>query len=361
MITGELILRQRLRNQRLTGAPFEVPEEVVRHLVGVQSQDYANARWSLGQRTRDCTDAAVERACDAGLILRTHVLRPTWHFVLPADIRWLLALTAPRVNALNAYYYRKLELDGTVFAHTQALFAAALEGHQYLTRAELAALLARAGIVADKLRLAYIVMRAELDGLICSGASRGKQQTYALLDERAPGARRLTEEEALAELTRRFFAGHGPVTLRDYVRWSSLTIAEASRGLALVGDTLEHDSVDGLTFWFDAWLQPPQPTGQTAYLLPEYDECYLTYTDLNFPDLPWAIERESWRNTYYRPIVIGGARAGTWRRTIAKGAVTLEANLFAALDAAQSQALQAAAERYGRFLGLPVTLLATAS
>lgn len=228
------ILRQRLWNQRVAGSPFDAPETMVRALVGVQSQDYPGARWSVGQRTRDCTDADVARAYDDGKILRTHLLRPTWHFVAPDDIRWILELTAPRVHALNAPYYRKFGLDGAVLARAQGVIEGALGGGEGRTRAELAATLAGAGIVVEGLGLSYTMMHAELEGLICSGANRGKQQTYALLEARAPGARSLPREEALAELTRRFFVGHGPATLKDYVWWAGLSVAEAKRGVESV-------------------------------------------------------------------------------------------------------------------------------
>src|SRR3712207_3882566 len=105
------IARRRLHNQRLAGEKLERPAEVAGWMGAVQAQDYPAAKWALGLRLRDALDADVERAFAEGTILRTHVMRPTWHFVLPADIRWLLALTGPRVNAFNASNYRALELD----------------------------------------------------------------------------------------------------------------------------------------------------------------------------------------------------------------------------------------------------------
>ncbi len=276
----------------------------------------------------------------------------------------MLALTAPRVHALNALYYRRCELDGATLTRSHTLITGALAGGQQRTRAELGTLLAQAGIVADNLRLTYIMMHTmmhtELEGLICSGAQRGKQQTYALLAERAPSARTLAPDDALAELTLRFFVSHGPATLRDYVAWSELTTADARRGLAMVGDTLAHEVAGEHTLWFDAAQQPASPTPLTAYLLPEYDECLLIYKDLNYPDLPHAKLPSDWTDFLYRPIIIGGQRAGTWRRTVAKRAVTLETNLFATLDAEQQRALEAVAARYSAFMQLPVDLVSFA-
>lgn len=350
------IITQRLHTQRLAGTPFNRPEDMVQSLVGVQSQDPPGARWSVGQRTKDCRDSDVARAFDEGRILRTHVLRPTWHFVTPADIRPLLQLTAPRVETLNAFIYRQQGLDSETLTRGEHVIVRALEGGKQLTRPELAAVLEQAGIPATGVRLAYIVMHAELDALICSGAMRGKQHTYALLDERAPDARTLPPDDALAEVTLRFFTGHGPATLKEYVRWSSLTSSDARRGLQMVERDLMREDVAGETHWFGAAPTPPKPEGIIAYLLPEYDECVLTYTGLTVPDMPVTAGREARSDFFYRPVVIGGKRAGTWRRTITTREAVLDANLFATLDATEMDALQAAADRYGAFLELPVTL-----
>ena len=187
-MTPRDILHRRIHAQRVAGEPFARPEDMVRALVAVQSQDYGtasgNAGWSVGQRVAGCTAADVARAVDEGRILRTHVLRPTWHFVTPEDIRWLLALTASRVETLNASVYRQHGLDPVTLTRGEQAITDALAGGIHLTRAGLATVLEHAGIPASGIRLASIVMHAELDALICSGAMRGKQQTYALLEER---------------------------------------------------------------------------------------------------------------------------------------------------------------------------------
>jgi hypothetical protein len=276
--------------------------------------------------------------------------------VTPDDIRWLLMLTAPRVHTLNGTYYRKFELDDALLARSHALFADALQGGKHLTRTELANILAQAGIVADKLRLSYIMMHAELAGLICNGASRGKQQTYALLAERAPQARELARDEALGELTRRFFTGHGPATVQDFVWWSGLSVAEAKQGLEMAKRELLHETVEREVYWFADLAPAPAPTTLTAYLLPEYDEYFLPYRHLNIPDLPWTLTGNSAEDFFYRPILIGGQRAGTWRRTVVKKAIILDVRLTTTLDDAQWQALNAAADRYAAYMNLPVTI-----
>ena len=198
------VAHHRIRNLRISRLlPCASAIEVVRHLAAVQSQEYPSGKWSVGHRTRGVSDADLDRAFEEGQILRTHVLRPTWHFVLPADIRWLLELTGPRVHALNAYYARQGGLDDDALLAGQRALAHALEDGRHLTRAELVTVLLQAGFDLKGLGLAYMIMHAELNGVICSGGMRGKQHTYALLESRAPHAPRLSPDEALAELVRR--------------------------------------------------------------------------------------------------------------------------------------------------------------
>ena len=352
------ISNRRLNNQRLVGSAFQKPEEVVAWLGAVQAQDYAGAKWALGQRVQDADDAVVEQAFTEGEILRTHVMRPTWHFVAPADIRWLLALTAPRVNAVNAHMYRRLELDDTLFRRSNLAIAQALEGGQYLTRMELGAVLAQAGIVAEGMRLGYIVHRAELDAIVCSGPRRGKQFTYALLDERAPQAKSLERNEALAELTKRYFTSHGPAMAPDFAWWSGLTLADVREGLEMVKDSLIQKTIDNQTFW----LSPDRPVvkarSPTAYLLPNYDEYLISYRDSRPAFEPKYAQLFMLRNVVFSHfVVVDGRVVGSWKRNFQKKTAIITLRLFEPLSEAQSRAIRAAAERYGSFLEMPVTLV----
>ena len=233
------IAHQRLFHQRLVGPLCRRPEEVVEGLLAVQAQDFYGAKWAIAQRTQDGSDAAVDEAYDDGRILRTHVLRPTWHFVAAADLGWLLELTAPRVHAANAYMYRKCELDEALLRRADARLVRALEGGKQLAREELGEALAAGGIEASGTRLACLVMHAELEGLIVSGLMRGKQHTYTLMSERAPRPRKLRRDEALAELARRYLRGHGPAQVQDLAWWAGLTQADAKKAFDLVGADLE--------------------------------------------------------------------------------------------------------------------------
>jgi hypothetical protein len=347
--------RRRRYVQHLAGAPLPGAEQVVRLLGAVQSQDYLGAKWSVGQRAQGATDARIDEAFNAGRILRTHVLRPTWHFVTPEDIHWMLELTAPRVQAIAAYQNRKVELDAPLLARCLTVIAGTLEGGRQRTRADVGAALERAGIVAVTQRLAHVMMHAELEGLVCSGALQGKQHTYALLAERAPSARILPREQALAELARRFFIGHGPASLKQMAWWSGLTTADAKRGHAMIERELDRVDVEGTRFWFDPSVTVPARESLTAYLLPEYDEALIGFGELGVSDLARVRRGRLEIGRFDRPVIIGGTRVGTWRRTIEGGSAVMETLLFAPLEPAMAKALAKAIDRYATFLGMPVT------
>jgi hypothetical protein len=354
--SASALLRQRLQSSRLLGAPFRSAEEAVGWLGAVQAQDYAGAKWALGQRLRSATEADVERALQAGKILRTHVLRPTWHFVLPADIRWMLKLTAPRVRAVMAYYDRKLELDEATFRRSNAAIGKALQGGQQLTRSELARILEDVRIRASGQRLGQLLLRAELDAVVCSGPCRGKQFTYALLDERAPATRTVQRDEALAELTRRYVNGHGPCLVRDFSWWSGLSVSDAKRGIASVASELTHSVVNGKTYWH-VQRPPPRSRAASLHLLPTFDEYLVAYKD-HAPVLDGTLGPTENLLLRSQILLVNGQVAGGWRRILTKGRVKVEVTLLASLSAAEREALRRAAERYASFLGLSLELVA---
>lgn len=356
MLASE-IARQRLYRQGVSRPVTSDPVEVVRRLGAVQAQDYYGAKWAVGQRTAGVNDAGMDEVFGRGDILRTHVLRPTWHFVTPEDIRWMLALTAPRVHALNGTYYRKMELDDAIFAASEAALAAALQGGNFLTRPEITAMLHRAKIATDDLRFVYLLMHAELEGLICSGPRRGKQFTYALLDERAPQAKHLARDEALAELTLRYFSGHGPATAHDMTWWSGLTLADARAGIEMVKARLEHEVIEGKEYWFVSTVQLTDSTVPVAFLLPNYDESIASYQDRSAAVDPIYTQMWDRGNAIFsHHVVIDGQIIGSWQRTLSKRAVTVEVRPFRTLSTAEAHAVAVAASRYGEFLGLPLVL-----
>jgi hypothetical protein len=350
------IASYRLHNQHLSQNKFNQADDVVRCLGAVQAQDFAGAKWAIGLRSDGLTDPDVERAFNDGSILRTHMLRPTWHFVAPEDIRWILTLTAPRVRAQIAFMDRQLELDKSLFKKSSDVLIKALQSGKQLTRAELEPAYQKARIPAEGQRLGHLLMHAELDGLICSGPRRGKQFTYALLEEWVPPARAMTREESLAELVKRYFLTRGPATLKDFAWWSGLTVADARNGLESVESQFVSDIMDGQTYWFAETEKPIQSSTNTAHLLPNYDEYFIGFKDRS------AINRVAGLAGIKKDdpallanvIILDGQVIGGWRRTLNKDSVLVEASLIAKLTKKGEQALEQAAEQFGAFLRLPV-------
>ena len=353
------IARRRLRNSRLTGTGFTTPDEAVRWHLAMQAQEYGPAKWSIGQRSTGLVDADVEEAVAAGSIVRTHVLRPTWHFVARDDIRWLLALSGPRVQQGNAGRYRELGLDERTRGRCEKVIASALEGGNRLTRNEIGAVLDDARIDHSGQRMAYILMHCELETLIGSGGLAGKQQTYAILDERVPKGRRFDRDEALVALVRRYLTSHGPGTVKDMSWWSGLTMSDLRKALDLLGSEVRKGSVDDLELWSSASDEAAPPSVRGAHLLQTYDELVVGYTESRFFGNPGAENaRAAWSDRTYPSgvLLLNGLVGGHWRRTFERGSLQVEVHLYEDPARAATRAVEAAAEDLGRFLDLPVAL-----
>jgi hypothetical protein len=326
-------------------------------LGAVQAQDYPFAKWGLAQRTRNGTDATVEKELDDGVILRTHVLRPTWHFVLAADIRWMLALTAPRVNAVLASYDRTLGIDAAVLRRSRTVLTKALEGSKHLTRAELSVAMQRARINTEGTeRLARLVMHAELDGLICSGVRRGKQHTYALLEERAPRAQALDRDEALYELAKRYFNTRGPATIADFAWWSGLTKSDAKRGAQAAESELEQRIIEGRGHWFptSARFKTESPR---AHLLPNYDEYFIGLKDRSA--MMSTLTDAGVKGVIFlggHILAINGQIVGGWSRVLRGETAIIELKVHGSLADAEHRAVAREIQRFGAFLGIPAKL-----
>ncbi len=354
-------VRARLVNQRLAGIRCDNVEDAVGWLGAVQAQEYAEAKWSLAQRLTGHTDTTIESAIDRGEIIRTHALRPTWHFLASSDARWILRLTRKRVHALNAYWYRKAELDGALFARADDVFAQSLADGGSRTRAELAHSLRAAGIEASGQRLAYLLMHAELEELLCNGPRRARQHTYSLFDDRVPirpGDDR-TDVSALDELLFRYVSSHGPTTVRDFASWSSLPVRDIRAALERCGDGFGSATDENGTAWY---FVPQAASGRShaerlteAFLLPMYDEMIVAYQDLRVvpvAPLPRA-------DVIERAIVVDGFTVGTWKRSFTGRTAVLDATMLRPLTRAEGTALDDALGRFSTFIGMPVALETT--
>jgi hypothetical protein len=348
------IARRRLTNQHLVGAGLAKPVDVVATLGAVQAQDYAAAKWAIAQRMRDALDRTVEQSLIDGSIVRTHVLRPTWHFVAPRDIRWMLALSATRVNAAMAYHRRALELDDAVFRRSRRALTRALQGGKTLTRAELARALTKAGLdVKGEQRLGQMLMSAELDGIVCSGPRRAKQFTYALLDERIAAVPPIERDEALARLAKIYFETRGPATVADFAWWGGLTMSDARKGLELVGSNLGKKIVEGQAYWLAPSPSTKASTPPHAWLLPNFDEYFVAYRDRSagLQRLGKAGIHLDKMSVLGNVVIVDGQLVGTWRRTLTKNAVVVEVNPLTPLTRTEKKAVVSAVDSYRHFLG----------
>lgn len=349
---------QRLARQSIAPAVFETPGEVVQQLGAVQAQDYLGALWAVGLRTKTATQAGIEQAIRDKKIVRTWPMRGTLHFVAPKDVRWLLALLTPRIIAQAAPRHQQLELDNAVFARAEQLFSAALQGGLPLTRNEMMDVLERDGIATTGQRGYHILWWAAQTGLICFGPRQGKQDTFVWLDDWLPAGPALNRDESLAELARRYFTGHGPATLQDFMWWTGLAAADARAAVEMVKAQLAQEELDGQTYWFSAAAAGKKTATPAAFLLPPFDEYLLGYRDRSAVlDPAHAGKVVPGANGMFKPlIVIDGRVVGTWQRTLRKTKVIVRLDPFEPLSPAHMAAAIAAAEPYGQFLGLPVEI-----
>jgi hypothetical protein len=349
------LLGRRLAHQKLIGSSCRAADDVVAWMGAVQAQEYGPAKYALGLRAIGLTDAAVEQAFTDGAILRTHVLRPTWHFVTPRDIRWMLALTAPRIDARMAPYNPKLGLDAKLFARSHDAMARALEGRRHLTRAELAEALAGAGIDARGQRLGHLMLQAEIDRVVTSGPRRGRHFTYALFDERVPAAAERSRDESLAELAGRYLGSHGPATLRDFSWWSGLRMADAKRAVEAASPAVRREVVQGLTLWSMPSRTIPRPGRPSTWLLPIYDEYLIAYTDrgIAIDSRARALDPSS-RDDFGHYVVVDRRFAGTWRWQMVDGRIVVRVTPYRRLGRDDVSGLRAASRRLAAFTGLPV-------
>ena len=348
-MNSQQIAQLRLQQQQLLPAHIARPADLVRWMGCIQAQDYAGAKWAIGNRVKGSTDAGIEQDFNNGLLLRTHVLRPTWHFVSPEDIGWMLQLTGPKIKAFNKNLHTKLGISDKDLKRSKTIIANALRDHHYLTRNALAPLLTKAKINTDDIRLGFLLMDAELDGLICSGPRQGKQFTYALLSDRAPALPSIDREEAMARLTRLYFCSRGPATVNDFQWWSGLNMTDVKKGLQLNNDILTHIVANGQAYWFSKDAHPAMKPKAATLLLPAYDEYAVAYKDRS--DILHTSHHVAAGYGIFKPIVVvNGQISGTWSRKEVKNKIIVDTQLLPHSKTGDAAVARAAAA-YTAFLG----------
>lgn len=344
------IAQLRLKNQQLAATKFTTGKELVSWMGAMQAQDYAMAKWAIGVRLPGSTIDSVEQAIRSGEIIRTHLLRPTWHWVAADDLRWMLALTAPRILSAMKSRHRELELSPPVVAKSIGVFEKALTGGRHLTREALMNELEKSKIATGGNRASHLFLLAELEGIICSGASEGNNYTYALLSERVPESEKLPREEAVARLVQRYFTSHGPATPEDFAWWSGLSATDARKGVEMIRPALISETINGKTYWMTDHPGLSPLSSNRVYLLPAFDEFIISYKDrssaLNHHNHVRAVSS----NGLFRPVIlVNGQVAGRWKRTLKKEILNIEPDFFENFPASALEALNTAMRKTGHF------------
>ena len=350
----------RLRNQRITRPEGRTPADVVRWFGAVQSQDLPASLWAVGLRMgKAVTEADVERAIDDRSVIRSWPMRGTIHLMPAEDARWMVRLLAPRLDQKVAGNYRRAGLSPEIVARAGHVIARTLTGNQG-TRAEVYAALNAAGIAttgsAGEQRGMHLLVHWARHGLICVTPRRGRQQTYALLDEWMPGGTDLAGDEALAEMARRYFRSHGPATIKDFAWWTGVTMTEARRGAEAVKDEFDRASIDGVEYWLRPGVRAAPRSARTSrsFLLPPFDEYTVAYTDRGA--VAGRDQLEAAGHGIGPNLIIDGRLAAVWKRSLGRGHVSIKLSPVRPLTGEERELVPAAVEPYARFLGLSPTI-----
>ena len=355
-LTAGDILALRLTNQQIAMPTSTRPSDVIARLLAIQAQDYRGALWSIGLRLRGSNVSQIERAIAERTIVRTWPMRRTLHFVAAADVKWLLRLLTPRAIKGMTGRLRRLEVDDKVLSRSRKALANALRDESLLTRDAVYDVLERAKIPTANQRGIHILSRLSQEGLLCFGPHRGKQPTFALLEEWISESRELDRDEALAELTVRYFRGHGPATVRDLAWWSGITLGDARAGVAMMASELAEESVGGKTYIVSrnacAVSAAARRSARALYLLPGFDEYMLGYSDRSLALNPaHAAKIVPGNNGMFMPTIVARGRViGTWRAATSRRSMTVSPIPFEEMSARDTRALGAAAGRYEQFL-----------
>ena len=343
----------RLRSQQLLKPEFKDPRDLVSWMGGMQAQDYPRAKWALGVRLKSATIRVVDEAIRRGDILRTHVMRPTWHFVTSEDIRWMLKLSSQRIiTACNSFARSNgIDIPESLYTKANDHFCKILEGNNHLTKQELGDEMVKAGIIPDPAAVGYLITRAEQEGIICSGNDKEGKFTHALLEERAPMAKELPREEALALLARKYFRSHSPATLDDFVWWSGLSLTEARQAVALIDSELVEDKFASQSFFVHQQWKKRMRSCDVLHFLPPYDEYLISYKDRTA-----AMDKENHPKAFnnfgiFYPVILHNGRiVGNWKKMVKRGAISIETSFFEEYRKPDNEQIEKAADRYKRFI-----------
>lgn len=351
-MTEKPIANIRLISQKIVKTEFKSAKELVGWMGAIQAQDFNMAKWAIGLRLINSAEQNVVSAIDSGEIIRTHLLRPTWHFVSADDIYWMIELTAPRIKAAQKSREKQLELTEKIFKKCNSIIEKTLGYGYHATRKELVSELKKAKIETDNNRASHILFNAELEGIICSGKMKESQTTYALLSERVSKIQSFNKNEALFKLAVKYFKSHCPATLQDFIWWSGLSVADAKHALEMIKNDFISEKINTKEYWFANSFSELKKYKESIFLLPAFDEFLISYKDRSASVLAGNEGKVFSNNGIFWPtIVINGQVAGIWKREIKKGKLLITIKFFDENHKISNGNLEKAAEKLGRFLG----------
>ncbi len=354
-MTEDNIIQIRLYNQQITGNKSKTVKELVAHMGAMQAQDFSMVKWAVGLRHKGSSERLVENAMGRGEILRTHVMRPTWHLVSSGDIYWMLKLTAPHIQASLKSRHRELEITDSVLKVSNSVIVKALQGGNHLAREELIRIFQKVGISTDGNRASHLLLYAELECIICSGITKDNKPTYALFEERVPKSDTIPRAEALAKLALRYFSSHGPATLQDFTWWSGLPVKDARKALEMINSDLISETSGREVYWMADTFHGKGAGKNFVRFLPAYDEFLISYKDRS-ASLSGPISRSVVSvNGIFRPVIlVNGQVAGIWKRAVKNRQITIVAELFVNPDKNILAQLEKSVTTYASFTGVAI-------
>lgn len=352
------IANTRLLSQQIAGTKFKTPKEIVGWMGAMQAQDFNMAKWAIGLRLNKSTEETIHSAINSAEIIRTHLLRPTWHFVSAEDIYWMTELSGPRIKSSMNGRNKQLELSDKIFKKSFRIMEKVLKDNNHLTRKELLSEINKAKIATDDNRASHILMNAELEGIICSGKMNGKQTTYALLGERVPKPKSLHKDEALAILAAKYFESHCPATFRDFTWWSGLSVGDSKRAIEMIKKDFISEKINSEKFWFPHSFSLPEKFANTIFLLPAFDEFLISYKNRTATIISKHHGKAFSNNGIFWPTIVeNGKVKGTWKREIKRDILIIKPDFFDPKNRVSKKELIKTACQFGSFLGHQIKLV----
>ncbi len=341
----------RVVSQQLANPTFKTPKDIVSWMGAIQAQDYAMSKWAVGIRSESITIKDVEEALQRGEIVRTHIMRPTWHLVPAEDLRWMIKLSSYRLKTPLESYSKHLGIPEDFYIRTIPLVEKVLGGNKHLTKQEIGEELDRMGMKTELHWIHYAMFRSEIEGIVCNGIDKGKKQTYTLIDERIAPTPELHKEEALAKLAKRYFQSHSPASVQDFSWWSGLTLTELKQAVHLISNELISETFASEKLLVHESYHHYRKPDDQLHFLPAYDEYLISYKDRKNVLDPEHQHKAFSNNGLFRPVILyRGQIVGNWKKVIKKGNLTIETTFFDQDAVIDQELIKQAENKYKAFI-----------